>query len=89
MWDNGENVIIAWLYESDSHKKFLREFVGKNPRQFNNYWKNRLFIGKAHMVPKPFKNEVSLIRYVSETKGAIGYVSSFKSPKNVKTISIK
>ena len=93
IWDNGENVIITWLDQPDYYRQFLREFVRKNPRQFKNYWKNMLFMGKTHKIPKPFDDEASLIRFVSETKGAIGFVrslnSSVPSSENVKVISIK
>ena len=48
-----------------------------------------VFTGKAHTVPKLFKDEASLIQFVSETKGAIGYVPDFEAFKNVKVITIK
>ncbi len=89
MWDNGWNVQIAWLAEPDISRRFLSEFVHKSPRQFNNYWKDMVFTGKTHMIPKYFDNEASLIQYVSETQGAIGYVSAFTSFKNVKVIIVK
>lgn len=88
MWANGQNVKLAWLVESEISRQFLSEFVRKSPRQFNNYWKNMVFTGNAHIIPRYFDSEASLIQYVSETKGAIGYVSAFKSFKNVKVIKI-
>lgn len=93
IWRNGENVIIAWLDPSDYCAEFLKEYVSKTPRQFKNYWKNMLFMGKTHIMPESFDDEASLIRFVSQNKGAIGYVSSSKfsatPSENVKVISIK
>jgi ABC-type phosphate transport system substrate-binding protein len=46
-----------------------------------------VFTGKGQK-PKAFKTDEELIQFVSETSGAIGYVSADVTIKNVKTITV-
>jgi len=75
IWDTDGKVIIAILEGSELHKQFLEEYVNKTPIQFRNYWREKVFTGEGES-PKPFKTEESLIDFVANTKGAIGYIST-------------
>ena len=87
MWDTGEKVSIAILEDSELHKQFLKEFVNKTPIQFRNFWREKVFTGEGEN-PKSFKTEASLIDFVANTRGAIGYIST--SPeKSAKMIDVK
>ncbi|MCP3921838.1 MAG: hypothetical protein GY714_04555 [Desulfobacterales bacterium] len=87
-WDAGDKIIFVTLQKkSDSHKKFLKTYVKKNPSQFANFWKKLVFTGKGKM-PKYFKSEEAMVKFVAKTKNAIGYVSSNIDLGNTKKISI-
>jgi ABC-type phosphate transport system substrate-binding protein len=86
-WNGSGKIIIATLSDSDVHKKFLEQFVKKTPSQFKNYWRSKVFTGEG-MIPKIFQNEESLIEFVANTKGAVGYISG-PTNKPVKVITIE
>ncbi len=85
-WDNDGKIIIAILEDSQTHREFVQHFIKKTPAQFRNYWRQKVFSGEG-MIPKTFKTEESLIAFVAETKGAVGYISS-TTEKQVKIIPI-
>ncbi len=87
VWDNGLKVYFARLGDDKTTKKFLKHFVKKNPRMFRKYWKRQAFSGGANP-PREFKREKDLVQYVSETKGAVGYISSMSYTDSVKIISV-
>ena len=55
---------------------------------FQGYWRRKLFSGGGQ-VPKVFKNEMDLIKYVETKEGAVGVVTSKPKSKLVKIVSIK
>jgi ABC-type phosphate transport system substrate-binding protein len=75
LWNGHGQIIIATLYDSEVHRKFLEKFVQKTPSQFKNYWRQKVFTGEG-MLPKTFKDEESLIEFIASTRGAVGYISS-------------
>jgi ABC-type phosphate transport system substrate-binding protein len=85
-WDSDAKIIIATLYDSEVHRKFLEQFVKKTPFQFKNYWRSKVFTGEG-MLPKTFQNEESLIEFVAATRGAVGYIST-PTDKAVKIVRI-
>jgi ABC-type phosphate transport system substrate-binding protein len=74
-WNGNGKIIIATLYDSEVHRKFLEQFVKKTPSQFKNYWRSKVFTGEG-MIPKTFQSEESLIEFVAATRGAVGYISA-------------
>ncbi len=87
-WSNRQKVVLATLNSSDTHNMFLKQFIRKNSSQYRNYWLNIAFAGKGK-APKSFKNEKELVKFVSQTSGAIGYISSRTDVNGAKVISIK
>lgn len=87
-WNDGSTIVFALLEGGPAHEHFLDSYIGKSTFQFSNYWRKQVFTGKGTM-PKSFQNDQDMIKFVSETRGAIGYVSSGTSLKNVKTVRIK
>ena len=87
-WADEESVTFFLLKEGKTHDQFLQKYIEKTPSQFDRYWKQLLFTGKGKM-PKRFKTELELMRYVAKTKGAVGYISSTTQIENVKKIIIK
>jgi len=64
---------IAILQGGAVHESFLKNYIKKTSSQFLSSWKKLVFSGKAKM-PKEFKTEEELVKYVAETAGAIGYI---------------
>ncbi len=89
-WNNDRKIVFVIMKESEVHKAFLQEYVGKDSFLYNNYWKKQVFIGRGKP-PKSFKTEESLIDYITGTEGAIGYISSSadKDLGTVKVISVQ
>ncbi len=86
-WNNNIKVVLATLNKSHTHDTFLKKYIGKSSSQYRRYWVNRSFTGKG-VAPKSFKLEEELVQFVSQTSGAIGYISSNTNINGAKVISI-
>ena len=64
---------VTILDKCDVHESFLKNYIKKTSSQFLSSWKKLVFSGKANM-PKEFKTEEELVKYVAKTSGAVGYV---------------
>jgi len=87
-WDDGSEIIIVVQKDSTAHKTFLRNYINKTPIQFKNYWKKQVFTGKG-FAPPSRDGDKEIIDFVTQTKGAIGYVSSDSGLENVKIIKVR
>ncbi len=87
LWDNGQRVIFVRLGDDPTSERFLKHFVKKNPGMFNKYWKKQVFTG-GNNPPKEFDREKDLVQYVSQTKGAVGYINSKSHADSVKILSV-
>ena len=87
-WDDGKPIHIVVLNGGDAARGFLQNVVGKTPSQFDMYWKKLIFTGKAG-APKSFEDPASVVKYVSRTAGAVGFVGEADAVGQVKTISVK
>lgn len=88
VWDDGSKITFVIQKDSAGHETFLKEYISKTPAQFANYWKKQVFTGKGSS-PQSLQSDEEMIKFVSETKGAVGYVSSGTGLNNVKTISVR
>ncbi len=86
-WADSQKIVFVTLKGSEAHEFFLREYLGKTMFQYANYWKKQLFTGKGRP-PRSFDTDTELIKYVANTKGAIGYVSSGADRDSVKVVSV-
>ena len=88
-WASGLKIIPSRLgNDSIELQEFLKNIVGKKMALFQGYWRRKLFSGGGQ-VPKVFKNEMDLIKYVETNEGAVGVVTSKPKSKLVKIVSIK
>lgn len=87
-WKDGTKVVFAIQTDKELHKQFLKNYIGKSPSQFSDYWKRLIFTGKGSS-PLTHDSDQEMIKFVGETKGAIGYVSNESHLDNVKTIYVK
>lgn len=87
-WNSDVKITLTVLKEGGVHESFLKDYVGKTPEQFKNYWNKILFTG-AGTPPTPFSSEADLVDYVKKTRGAIGYIDSQTSHQGVRVIDIR
>ncbi len=89
-WSDGKNITFVVNYkEKEIHSILVRNYTNKAPSQFKNYWKRKMFAGEGSM-PKNFKTQDDVIKFISQTSGAIGYIGkSTTVTANVKTINVK
>jgi len=79
LWRNGDRIFPAHISKTSSYMKgFLENVISMSPRQYNKYWRRRLFSGKGHP-PVELKSDIKVLRYVLKTEGAIAVIS--KLPK--------
>ena len=87
-WDNGDTIYKSILTVDRVHEEFLTRFVGKSPARYQTFLKHTVFTGTG-VPPRSFSTEEDLLRFVSETPGAIGYIEVSTPHPGVKVISIK
>lgn len=87
-WSNDNKVTFVVLKTEADQEKFMKDFVGKTPSQFNNFWKQQVFTGKGK-IPQSFDDPKALADFVAKTDGAIAYISSDVPVDNVKKIDVK
>jgi len=85
-WPDNTPVHFVTL-EGDIHREFLKTYIKRSTSQYKNHWRKMIFTGKG-CKPKSFKTEAELVRYVSQTDGAIGYISRRTGAKNVKVLEV-
>jgi ABC-type phosphate transport system substrate-binding protein len=74
--------------DSKTRNEFSKKIHGKSSAAINAYWQKQIFAGRN--VPPPEKqSDSTVIEYVKNNKGAIGYVSASAKTNGVKEISIK
>ena len=86
-WDNGDHITFALHKKPEIQEAFLHKYLKKNPYQFKNYWKQQVLTGKD-AAPRSFKSDQEVVKFIAETKGAIGYVSAGAKLDDVKMISV-
>ena len=87
-WDPQTRITFAIQKECDAHKRFCLKRLNKTSHQFTNYWREKLFSGKG-LAPLILEGDREMIKFVSNTNGAIGYISEKVALENVKTIFVK
>ncbi|MBF0102034.1 MAG: hypothetical protein HQK77_14115 [Desulfobacterales bacterium] len=87
-WPNGDIIVVSTLNEGDLHNEFIELYLQKTPSQYKYYWKKMVFTGTGKH-PKIFKTSTELLDFVSNTKGAIGYVNESDLKDSVKQLSIQ
>jgi ABC-type phosphate transport system substrate-binding protein len=71
-----------------AHEAFLKTVVGKSEQGLANHFKSLVFTGKGSM-PKAFASDAEIVKYVTSTKGAIGYVSGSADTGAAKKLAVK
>ena len=74
-WEDNSVIRFVIYTEENVLLAFLKSYVKKTPIQYNNYWKKLVFSGKGIM-PKMFDDSQKVLDFVSNTEGAISFVSA-------------
>ena len=85
---DGSHVEPVLLKSGATHAAFVKEYLGKTDSGLETYYRSLVFTGKGFM-PKVLASEADLVKYVSKTKGAIGYVSTGTDTDSTRVIEIK
>ena len=88
-WSDGTRVRVFVLPDSDPlHKVFAKRALDLYPRQLRRVWDRRLFSGSGG-APVTVDSVEEMLRRVSETPGAIGYLPDRLAKETVRVIHVK
>lgn len=88
-WEDGTPVRVVMLNSNASmHVKFCSEVLQLYPRQLKRSWDMIVFSGGGEG-PQIVSTEDELLKKVSLTAGAIGYIGSYKGDMEVKLVKVK
>lgn len=87
-WGNNSKIVFVTQDNAGVSDQFLTEYISKSPSQFSSYWKEKVFTGQG-TPPRSFASEKELVQFVTQTDGAIGYVSSGEGLDAVKKLTIE
>ena len=83
---DGTPVTVIDHKEGDAIRdEFYQKVVGKNASQLKAYWAKLVFTGEG-VPPKGYSGDKAVLDHVSNTAGAIGYVSDGSVNKSVKVL---
>lgn len=84
-WPNGKRIIPVNLQsEHNLRNQFSQAVLGNLPKQQIDYWNGLYFNGIQP--PHSVNSEEAVIRFVTDTKSAIGYVNACAADERVKTL---
>lgn len=84
-WPNGKRIIPVNLQSENSlRNQFSQAVLGSLPKQQIDYWNGLYFNGIQP--PHSVNSEEAVIRFVTDTKSAIGYVNACAADERVKTL---
>jgi ABC-type phosphate transport system substrate-binding protein len=87
-WRDGTEVQpVDQLVDSDVRETFSQEIMGKPAAMVNHYWQQMIFAGRS-LPPVTRLSDASVIEFVMENPGAIGYVSSSTPAEGVKVVAV-
>lgn len=86
LWQDGSKIEFVTLKGCAAHDVFLKSYLEKTPSQYDSYSKNLVFTGRGKAL-RTFSTEAEVVKYVSGTDGAIGYVSSGTNTRSAKVIT--
>lgn len=87
-WAGGARLTPFTLSSGNTHESFLKAYVKKSASQYSTFWKQAIFTGQG-IPPKSAGSEEEIVKMVSETPGAVGYISSATAHDGVKVLSVK
>jgi ABC-type phosphate transport system substrate-binding protein len=89
-WPSGERLHPVDLrFGSATRAAFSEAILRRSAAAVRSYWQQRIFTGRG--VPPPeVESDAEVLRYVSEHRGGIGYISAAAAaPVDVKVLPIR
>ena len=88
-WPDGTRVRVFVLQDSDPlHREFAKQSLDLYPRQLRRVWDRHLFSGSG-AVPVSLNSVDEMLKRVSETPGAIGYLPDGFAGESVRVIHVE
>lgn len=87
-WSNGKKAVPVTLKGGAVHDEFLKTHMGKSPSQYDTFWKQAIFTGTGRP-PKALGSDADVVKFVSSTEGAVGYISAESPYSGVVVIDVK
>ncbi len=87
-WPDSKKIVVGVLKKGPVHKKFLKEIVKKNVKQFSTFWVKATFTGTGDP-PKSFSTDAELKDFVKANPTAIGYIPQSLMDDTIKKIEVK
>lgn len=85
-WSDGSPVIPIDLRQPTAPRSdFYLTVSGKNSSLIKTYWARAIFTGTGYP-PAEFNTTADVVKYVSETPGAIGYIPKESLTEQVKVV---
>lgn len=85
-WSNSSRIICFDYKKKIETQKQFYEIINKQPIQLKKEWLRKKLTGEANP-PQLLDSEDEMLRKISETEGAIGYINSSKVSSNVKVLA--
>ena len=87
VWEDKKSVTVYTLDIKGGTKNIFYSFLGKNTSRMKSIWMKRLLSGEGDP-PQSLKTEREMLKKVSETKGAVGFISYDSVTTDVKILAI-
>jgi hypothetical protein len=88
-WNDGSRVSVFVLEDDDPlHKQFCKQILNVFPHQMRRNWNKLVFSGTGQ-APLLLENKDEMIRKLSTTPGAIGYLSGKDLTKDIIILDIE
>ncbi len=87
-WANDTKIHPVTLKSGPVHEAFVKKYINKSPSTFSTFWRRAIVSGTG-IPPKSFKTEREVVKYITGTEGAVGYISSDTIHDDVKVINIE
>jgi hypothetical protein len=88
-WPDGETIRpVDQRPDSPVRKAFSDGILRRSVAAIRSYWQQRIFSGRG--VPPPeLDSDDAVVKYVSEHRGAVGYISAAARTGETKVITVK
>jgi hypothetical protein len=73
-FENKKRVLLVYINKDPGFEFFVGEVVSMKPELYNQYWRRRLFSGKA-IPPRKVENAEKFFDYLQSEENALGVVS--------------
>jgi ABC-type phosphate transport system substrate-binding protein len=87
-WEDGETIRpVDQSSDARPRQAFSLAVLNRSVDAVRSYWQQRIFSGRD-LPPPEFDSDEAVVRYVSSTRGALGYISARANLLDTKTLTI-